>query len=430
MKTSKNKLYVGDNLDVMHGMNSNTVDLIYLDPPFNSKRMHAAPIGSPAEKKASAKGSLKQAGFSDIWVWNEDVDIRLESFLAVHPKLFAYIDSAGDIHGLPMKAYLTFMAQRIIEMHRILKDSGSLYLHCDPVASHYLKIILDCIFEKNNFRNEIIWCYSNSGRSRKKFASKHDVILLYSKTSHMHFDYTLPISKKYLNSHYRQTDKDGNRCRVRVDFGKERIYYPKDGMTCNDWWTDIPSVNSVAKERTGYPTQKPIPLLDRIINASSNPGDLVMDPFCGCATTCVAAHNLHRNWIGIDVSELAVDLVKDRLTFTDDASADIFTDFIAIKTLPVRSDLELLNLKNPKIKKKVSESFYGTQTGNCNGCHKHFDHPRHFHIDHIYPQNHGGVSVWQNLQLLCGGCNSIKGDRPMEYLLATIKVCRAKTSFY
>ncbi len=155
-----------------------------------------------------------------------------------------------------------------------------------------------------------------------------------------------------------------------------------------------------------------------------------MDPFCGCATTCVAAHNLHRNWIGIDVSDVAVNLVRDRLNYTDDASADIFTDFIAIKTMPKRSNLEILNLKNPKIHKQVTEHFYGTQVGNCKGCNAHFPEPRHFHIDHIYPQNHGGVSVWDNLQLLCGSCNSIKGNRPMEYLLATIKAGHAKTSFY
>ena len=142
MPASKNKLYVADNLEVLHGMNSNMVDLIYLDPPFNSKRMYSAPIGT-------AKGVV-EAGFHDIWNWDDDVDIRLESFLDGHPELFTYIDLVGEIHGPAMKAYLTFMAQRIIEMHRVLKDTGSLYLHCDPTASHYLKIILDWVFGKDN----------------------------------------------------------------------------------------------------------------------------------------------------------------------------------------------------------------------------------------------------------------------------------------
>lgn len=186
----------------------------------------------------------------------------------------------------------------------------------------------------------------------------------------------------------------------------------------------------MAKERTGYPKQKPLTLLNHVIAASSNPGDIVLDQFCGCATTCVAAHNLYRNWIGIDVGELAIDLVRDRLTFTNDASVDIFTDFIAFKTLRVRSDLKLLNLKNPKIRREVLQYFYGKQFGKCNGCNTNFPDPRHFHIDQIYPQNHGGVSMWKNLQLICGSCNSIKGDRPMEYLLAIIKNRRAQTQIY
>ena len=174
---SKNQLYVADNLDVMHGMNSASVDLIYLDPPFNSKRIYSAPIGVGAKNKKKEV----RASFHDSWVWNEDVDIRLESFIDRRPALFAYIGVAGEIHGSAMKAYLTFMTQRIIEMHRVLKDTGSLYLHCDPTASHYLKIILDNVFGKNNFRNEIIWAYRTGGAGKQRFSKKHDVLFLYAK---------------------------------------------------------------------------------------------------------------------------------------------------------------------------------------------------------------------------------------------------------
>ena len=421
MAQSANKLFIGDNLDVMRGLNSGSVDLIYLDPPFNSKRIYSAPIGT-------GKGGKKkvEAGFHDIWTWNDDVDERLLAYADKHADLFSYIQIAGKFHGSAMKAYLTFMAQRIVEMHRVLKESGSLYLHCDPTASHYLKLILDAVFGKRNFRNEIAWCYSNSGRAKIGFAKKHDVILFYSKSDDLHWsDYRIPVSEQYLNSHYRQTDKHGRRCRIRKDAGKVRVYYPEDGMICNDWWNDIASVNSIAKERTGYPTQKPLALLDRIIKASSNDGDVVLDPFCGCATTCVAAQNLNRNWIGIDISEVAAKLVAERLSYDGDIKR-LFTDFVASETLPHRTDLKKFDWSKAKVRKH----FYGEQAGNCNGCRTHFDDPAHFHIDHIYPKSKGGPWMLDNLQLLCGRCNTVKGDRPMEYLNAALKARDAQIQMY
>jgi len=418
----KNKLYVGDNLDVMHGMNSCTVDLIYLDPPFNSKRMYRAPIGSSADKKAAKKG--KKVGFHDIWVWEKDVDIRLLSFLGHHPDLFTYIDLIGKMRGVAMKTYLTFMAQRLIEMHRVLKDTGSVYLHCDPIASHYLKPLMDEIFGADNFRNEIVWCYRTGGASKRFFARKHDILLFYSKGKNYSFD--IPKDKSYLTGQLRHSDKNktlsdeyGNYQNVLFSktniklYKDERGYYTMAG--CRDYW-NMDAVGRTSKERTGYPTQKPLALLDRIIKASSNEGDLVMDPFCGCATTCVAAQNLHRNWIGIDLEAVAIDLVVDRLSETDDAQAKIqFNDFIPSKLAPVRTDLEKLKWT----KKQIHAHFYGQQGGHCNGCVDHFE-PRHLEIDHIYPDSLGGAWVLENLQLLCGNCNRIKGDRPMEYLRARL----------
>ena len=166
---------------------------------------------------------------------------------------------------------------------------------------------------RENFRNEIIWCYSTSGRAKRFFAPKHDTILLYTKSGQGYWgDYRIPVPQKYLESHYKQQDAKGNRVRIRVDAGKERVYYPEEGMTCNDWW-DIPYVNSQAKERTGFPTQKPLALYERMIEASSREGDLVLDPFAGCATTCIAAEIHGREWIAIDINREAQGVVKKRL---------------------------------------------------------------------------------------------------------------------
>lgn len=435
MSASKNKLYVADNLDVLHGMNSNVVDLIYLDPPFNSKRMYSAPIGT-------AKGVV-EAKFHDIWSWDDDVDIRLESFLASHPPLFAYIDLVGVVHGSAMKAYLTFMAQRIIEMHRVLKDSGSLYLHCDPTASHYLKIILDWVFGVHNFRNEIVWNYGKWSNVAKFFQRNHDIILFYAKGEQYTFN-PLYVPKRQEKPYHTNIIAGQGQLLIydRENVSKKIIdYYAKknykivhvenEGVLENDTWASFKNkelnlINSQSKERTGYPTQKPLALLHRIVKASSNEGDLVMDPFCGCATTCVAAQNLHRNWIGIDVSNVAVDLVASRLQYDEGGQVKMFQDFVPLKTLPIRTDQTKLTWS----KQQIREHFYGKQNGDCNGCGEHFNHARHFHIDHIHPKSKDGSWVLENLQMLCGSCNSIKGDRPMEYLLKTIKARRKQLPIF
>lgn len=296
-------IFCKDNLEILEGINSNCIDLIYLDPPFNTKKVFTAPIGSSAEG----------AEFSDIFRKEDIKNEWVKSIEFESPYLHNFLQHTRVDDISYNYCYLVYMAIRLIECRRILKTTGSIYLHCDPTMSHYLKIVLDCIFGEDNFRNEIIWCYSNSGRNKKKFTTKHDVIMFYHKTKKGKFDYKIPISKEYLASHYKHKDSAGNRCRKRTDAGKERIYYPDDGVTCNDWWADIPSLNAIAKERTGYPTQKPLALLERIISASTNEGDVVLDPFCGCATTCVAAEKLDRQWIGIDISQKAYELVKMRL---------------------------------------------------------------------------------------------------------------------
>ena len=207
---------------------------------------------------------------------------------------------------------LAYMAIRLIECHRILKGSGSIYLHCDPTMSHYLKTTMDCIFGEKNFQNEVVWCYGGTGRSERRFRRKHDVILFYSKGPDHFFSFegaSRPVNPEFVGR-YNKVDDQGKRyARIRNRKGVYSNVYLNNVMR-EDWW-DIPFVRG--KESTGWPTQKPLALLNRIIKASSKEGDLVLDPFCGCATTCVAAEHLGRKWIGIDVSPEAHKLVRDRL---------------------------------------------------------------------------------------------------------------------
>jgi site-specific DNA-methyltransferase (adenine-specific) len=391
-----NTLYTNDNLFILNGLNSNLVDLIYLDPPFNSKRFYSAPVGS------RAAGS----GFKDMWTWDDVNEEYLNTLVKNYPSLTAFIASVGNIHSDAMKAYLTYMAQRIIEMHRILKNTGSIYLHCDPTASHYMKVVLDEIFGKNNFRNEIIWCYRGGGSAKKDFGRRHDVIFRYSKSN----DYTFiadSIRIPYQAEGLGRTDD----AMWGKHKGTDRVYKPNPlGKIPEDWW-QMNILNANDPERIGYPTQKPLALLHRIIKASSNEGDIVMDPFCGCATTCVAAQQLGRKWIGIDIAEQSVDVLIERLS--DDAG--IFKNFISTAIIPQRTDIQIVEPI-----KSVKERLYQEQKGLCNACGKHFD-IWNMEIDHIIPKSKGGGDYYENYQLLCSHCNKLKGDRTMEYVRLVIK---------
>lgn len=299
-------------------MNSGFVDLIYLDPPFNSNHNYSAPIGSEAAG----------AAFKDTWTL-QDVDKKWHGYLAdKHPPLHSLINAVGEVHSDSMKSYLIYMAIRILEMKRLLKNDGSIYLHCDPTASHYLKLAMDAVFGKKKFINEVIWCYSQGGRSGKRFGRKHDCIYYYTKTSRYKFNKDavgIPMTPH-------KQDKTGKSYGGKMgvtDDGRQYVekqgtrdkqgnykyyrYYLDTGKVPEDWWADINSIQAGADERTSYPTQKPLKLLERIIKASSNDGDIVFDPFCGCATTCVAAQSLNRNWIGIDISPKAGELIELRM---------------------------------------------------------------------------------------------------------------------
>jgi adenine specific DNA methylase Mod len=308
-----------------------------------------------------------------------------------------------------MMAYVMYMAQRLIEMHRVLKSTGSLYLHCDPTASHYLKNVLDAIFGRNNFINNIVWCYNTQGKPKKGFAKKHDDILFYAKDKNK-FKFNKVTILPNDVPRYNKIEPETGRA-YQID-GKGYKYYLDDGRYCPDYW-DIQALNSQAKERTGYPTQKPLALLHRIIKASSNEGDLVLDPFCGCATTCVAAQQLQRKWIGIDVETNAVKVLINRLS--DDQG--LFSDFINLVTPPQRTDVELASPDS----KTIKERLFAEQSGNCNGCGEAFK-IWNMEIDHIVPKSKGGGDYVENYQLLCGSCNKIKGDRTMEYLRTKLKI--------
>ena len=296
MKT--NALYYGDCLDWMEKWQPNSVDLIYLDPPFKSNRDYNQIFHSDDVDV----GDSQYRVFEDIWRWDSAAEERLE-------KMKNYTHNSCDVmRGMEkivprteVLSYLTYMAERLEQCHRLLKDSGSIYLHCDPSASHYLKVLMDAIFAgRGGFRNEIVWCYAGGGVPKKDYPRKHDIILRYSKGN----NYTFNVERKAYGEHA----KTGRRA---TDLGGTRsVEYHPDGTPVNDWWVDIKPIINWSKERLDYPTQKPEALLDRIIRASSNEGDIVLDPFCGCGTTIEVARKLNRRFVGIDISSFAIDVVR------------------------------------------------------------------------------------------------------------------------
>ena len=389
-------IWTGDNIEIMRGMNSDSVDLIYLDPPFNSKANYAAPIGSKAAG----------AAFRDSWTLS-DVDVEWINLVeAKHPALHRVLLAALTPSD---KSYLAYMAIRLLEMRRLLKASGTIYLHCDPTMSHYLKIVMDSIFGRRNLRNEIVWCYRGGGVPRVDFARKHDILFRYSTSNQPTFNVDqvrLPYSQD-------SSERLEYTARSFRSSGVYDSYTPNPkGKHPEDWWVMQPIMPS-SKERTGYPTQKPLALLERIILASSNEGDMVFDPFCGCATTLVCADGLGREWVGIDISSKAAELVAERVT-------DLTRSLIHRKDIPKRTDLGKLALYNSVANK---DKLYGMQSGDCAGCKEHFK-KQHLEVDHIISRKKGGTDHIENLQLLCGHCNRIKGDRGMEYLRLKLQINR------
>lgn len=404
-------IFTHDNLPILRGINSETIDLIYLDPPFNTGKQWHAPIGSDAEG----------ASFNDIWAWDDvaaadgetlAVSVKRQwlNALNVESPVRTVVETAETTAGEEMGAYLAFMAMRLIEMQRILKSSGCLYLHCDPTASHYLKLLMDAIFGRDRFRNEVIWGYRTQGVSMSRWPRKHDVLLMYGGHSMTFHPQT---ERLYYTKPFRHTKVD--------DTGKHYA-----DVYVRDTWDDDPSVRALisqARERTGYPTQKPLALLERIISASSNPGDTVLDPFCGCATACVAAEKLGRRWIGIDVSELAILLCMERIEKMQNETGQVefgipYHDPIHRVDAPTRTDLSTDEPAIEQSRDDVKQRLYDEQGGVCNGCRRMIPPELSdlMDLDHIVPRSKGGRHTWTNVQLLCRSCNVKKGNRSMAEL--------------
>jgi site-specific DNA-methyltransferase (adenine-specific) len=307
-----NTLFFGDNLHILREhIAAESVDLIYLDPPFNSNRAYNVYLSTPKGHQSDAQITA----FEDTWHWGDQAEQEYSALL--HQSNTDVADLLSSLrkflHESDMMAYLVMMTTRLLPMYQVLKPAGSLYLHCDPTASHYLKIVLDNIFGAKNFRNEIIWSYRKWAVAEKSFSKNHDVIFFYVK------DETEAKFNVLLQSRAPSTLKRfGNKKIVSaVDSSGHRapsqtLEQDSDGVKMSDVW-DIPIIAPSSKERLGYPTQKPLALLERIIQASSNPGDVVLDPFCGCGTAVHAAEKLGRRWLGIDITHLSIHLIERRM---------------------------------------------------------------------------------------------------------------------
>ena len=460
MSVVSRTVFVGDNLPVLRGLEAESVDMVYADPPFNSNQNYAAPIGS------KAAGAM----FRDTWTLNDIDKAWSGEIRGMMPAVSAIIETAGMSAGSGMQSYLTMMAVRLIEIRRILRPSGTMYLHCDTTAGAYLRVLCDAIFGYGQCRNELRWKRTSAHSRARRFGPVHDTILLYSRSDgyRWHKIYQ-PYDAEYVDKIYRHKDEYGERYCAdnltaaglregsseswrdvdpsakgrhwaiprtfpgadKIPKGTHdaldyldsigRIYWPKNGgmprfvrylsdmpgMTAQDMITDISPIGSSAKERTGYPTQKPLALLRRFIEASTAPGDMVLDPFCGCATALIASEGLGRQWIGIDVSSVAVRLVHERMR-----------DELGLFGLGIIERDDIPRRKG-KRSRNIREILYGKQAGDCNLCREHFQ-LRNMTVDHIIPRAHGGPDDDDNLQLLCAACNSLKGTRTMTEAIARL----------
>ena len=493
-------LFKGDNLDFLRGMNSQTVDLIATDPPFNKgKDFHATP-------ESLAAG----ARFQDRWRWDEDVQPDwVDDIKDDEPRVYSLIGHVvGGIDNPPktrkrlggredLAAFLCFMGVRLIEMRRVLKDTGSLYLHCDPTVSPYLRAAIDAIFGSDNFRNELAWKRtSTKSLGNRKFAADHDVILYYTRSNSFTWNQQyMPYDSEHIAKNYRRSDKHGKYATENLTGGKagsQEAYLPfkgvspppgrawapppralfpdgaakllpknyeslnqlekcdaldaaglihwtsngkprvksylskKKGVVASDFVSDINPISARAKERVGYPTQKPIALYERIIKASSNEGDIVLDPFCGCATTPIAAERLGRRWIGMDLWDGAYDIVRQRMEDNRQLLANPNAPIIYTEDAPIRTDggddapaFELrMQKQRPKEQwqklshARMREILIEAQASanglvDCAGCGRSLE-PEFMELDHLTPRAQRGENYITNRILLCGPCNRRK----------------------
>jgi DNA modification methylase len=317
-----NRLYYGDNLEILRKkIRDETVDLCYIDPPFNSKRNY-----NQIYNNIGQEDHAQEQAFIDTWTWDEQAQEGYPEIIAneggwYQRQTIDLIQGLRNVLGEgSLLAYLVSMTRRLAVIHRVLKPTGSLYLHCDPTSSHYLKLVLDSIFIPGGgtFLNEIAWCYASGGVSKKYFAKKHDIVLFYVKGKNYTF-----------NTQYRAysagtLQRGLTACKKEMN---EKYELRSQGAVMSDWWSDItPLLSPTSFERLGYPTQKPEALLERIISASSNPSDVILDAYCGCGTTVAVAQRLGRQWIGVDITYQSIALVLKRLE--DRLGADVLKNVI------------------------------------------------------------------------------------------------------
>ena len=453
----------GDNLEYLLRMPDESVDLIATDPPFNKNR------------EFQGIGEAEGATFKDYWTWEEDVHVDYLAHVRQHwPALNEVIEAAYAAHSPSMAAFLAFMSVRLIEMHRILKPTGSIYLHCDHTANAYLRLMMDAIFGRGNFRNELVWHYRGGALTgaSKVYPRKHDTLLYYTKSDAWTFNTpregavsdqmqrrwgryaeTDGVTVLYGSIKHEKAEAKRSRQRILKTFGREPVdsdvAFTMQGSLIRSVWIDIPEVrnNPRYSESRGYPTQKPLALYRRMIETSSNKGALVLDPFAGCATTCVAAEQLGRQWVGIDLSPKARGITLDRLkeecgegTFWEKQVHWLTVDdlrplkggitaSLSVPRLPERQQRNIPKGYKPEDVRRYlagrdAQGMRRTELGNisCQGCG--YTPPRldYQDVDHITPQAKEGANAWINFCLLCGPCNRRKAHKlTIEELRAAIQ---------
>ncbi len=358
-----NILFYGDNLDILRKrIKDETVDLCYIDPPFNSKRTYNQIYLNIGEDKAQAQA------FIDTWKWDSYATQGYQEIITNYEGRFTgqIIELIKGLRNVikedSLLAYLVSMTLRITEIQRVLKKTGSFYLHCDPTSSHYLKLVLDSIFcgKGGDFLNEIIWCYNVGGKGSKHWARKHDTILFYTKSDKYYFDgKSVGIPRDTGTKSFGGKigiDEDGRRYQDKLvkKTGKYYRYYLDEPKIPEDWWVGINSIQSGSIERLGYPTQKPETLLERIIKASSNEGDTILDAYCGCGTTIAVAERLKRGWIGIDITYQSISLIIRRL---EDKFGKKISENIILDGIPKDMDSAraLANRKDDRLRKEFEK---------------------------------------------------------------------------
>ena len=437
-----NVLYELDNLDVLRGMNSETVDLIATDPPFNTKRNRAGSAGFYVDNwKWGDTGKLP-----DQWAWNEVHPVWLEQIKDDNPALYEVIEAARACHGEDIAAFLCFLSVRLLECHRVLKPAGSIYLHCDHTASGYIRMAMDAVFGHTNFRNEIVWCYTGPSNTKRWFPRKHDTIFYYVKSNAAQFNFE-EVRIPYVKL------ETGNTSGI----FKQAATLDAGGKIPEDYWLEsrdgMTPVGRSKNERTGSPDQKPLALYERIILASSNPGDLVLDPFAGCATTIIAARKHGRRWVGIDrrtdarfhvvmrIMNIKAQDAEELRTKRPDLSDYLDSQFARYDAhyrteAPERTDTgeTAAPVLDPVWKRIVHEQpawqrlnhaemrdiLQRTQRINaqsmdeekvvCAGCGRVLE-PEFMELDHITPKSDRGENYIPNRILLCGPCNQKKANR-------------------